>query len=199
MRATLDSLGADERTVHVADSFQGFPAADGVSDLNEIDFLAVPEQEVRDSFGRFGLDRGVRIVPGFFEETLPALGGNRWALVRLDGDTYDATRTALEALYPDLAVGGYLIVDDYGVMERAGVSPRRRRVPRATTASPNRSSRSTGPVCAGDATRRCPDRGGARAALRARACGDAAARRRPRADRPRAGARATRSRRCASG
>ena len=118
MRATLDSLGADERTVHVADSFQGFPAADGVSDLNEIDFLAVPEQEVRDSFGRFGLDRGVRLVPGFFEETLPALAGNRWALIRLDGDTYDATRTALEALYPDLAVGGYVIVDDYVVMQK---------------------------------------------------------------------------------
>ena len=44
MRATLDSLGADERTVHVADSFQGFPAADELGDLNEIDFLAVPER-----------------------------------------------------------------------------------------------------------------------------------------------------------
>jgi O-methyltransferase len=118
MRATLDSLGETGRTVHVADSFQGFPAADELGDLNAIDFLAVPEEEVRAAFARFGLERGVRLVPGFFEQTLPALAGTRWAVVRLDGDTYEATRTALEALYPGLATGGYLIVDDYGVMER---------------------------------------------------------------------------------
>ena len=34
--------------------------------------------------------------------------------MRLDGDTYEATRAALDALYPGLAAGGYLIVDDYG-------------------------------------------------------------------------------------
>jgi O-methyltransferase len=118
MRATLDSLGATDRTVHVADSFQGFPAADDLGDLNAIDFLAVPVDEVRASFARFGLEGGVRFVAGFFEETLPALAGTRWALVRLDADTYEATRAALDALYPGLAVGGYLIVDDYGVMER---------------------------------------------------------------------------------
>ncbi len=118
MRATLDSLAASERTVHVADSFQGFRAADESADLGAIDFLAVPEEEVRDNFARLGLERGVRFVPGFFEETLPALGGSRWAVVRLDGDTYEATRAALDSLYPGLAVGGYLIVDDYGVMDR---------------------------------------------------------------------------------
>jgi O-methyltransferase len=118
MRATLDTLGESERTVHVADSFQGFPAADELGDLNAIDFLAVPADEVRESFARFGLEHGVRLLPGFFERTLPALAGTRWALVRLDADTYEATRAALEALYPGLAVGGYVIVDDYGVMTR---------------------------------------------------------------------------------
>ncbi len=119
MRATLDTLGAADRTVHVADSFQGFRAVDELGELNTIDFLAVPADEVRESFARFGLERGVRLVPGFFEQTLPQLAGIRWALVRLDGDTYDATRAALEALYPGLAVGGYLIVDDYGAMDQA--------------------------------------------------------------------------------
>jgi O-methyltransferase len=116
MRATLDVLGATERTVYVADSFQGFPAADALGGLNATDFLAVPADEVRESFARFGLERGVEIVEGFFEETLPALAGERWALIRLDGDTYEATRAALDALYPGLAVGGHLVVDDYGAM-----------------------------------------------------------------------------------
>jgi len=52
-------------------------------------------------------------VPGFFEDTLPVLPPRRWAIARLDGDTYDATKLALEVLYPNLSAGGYLIVDDY--------------------------------------------------------------------------------------
>lgn len=114
MRATLDSLGAPDRTVHVADSFQGF--AEELGDLDTVDFLAVPLDEVRESFARLGLEEGVRFVPGFFQHTLPTLAGTPWALIRLDGDTYEATRAALEALYPSLAVGGHLIVDDYGAI-----------------------------------------------------------------------------------
>jgi O-methyltransferase len=121
MRAALDCLGESERTVWVADSFQGFPdvqrdAANGYdlqADLAGCDFLAVPLEEVKESFARFGLDHDVNFVPGFFEDTLPKLPARRWAIVRLDGDSYDATRLALDVLYPNLAAGGYLIVDDY--------------------------------------------------------------------------------------
>jgi O-methyltransferase len=117
MRATLDTLGED-RTVYVADSFQGFPALDGADEhgarLSAFEFLAVPEDEVRESFARLGLDGGVELVPGFFEETLARFAGHQWAIVRLDADSYDATRYALDCLYPGLAVGGYLVIDDYG-------------------------------------------------------------------------------------
>jgi O-methyltransferase len=119
-RATLDTLG-DERTVWVADSFRGFPPnaapEDGSLDLSAFDFLAVSLDEVRESFARLGCERGVRFVPGFFEESLAALAGGRWAVARLDADSYEATREALRSLYPGLALGGYLIVDDYGSFE----------------------------------------------------------------------------------
>ena len=118
MRATLDTLGAGDRTVYVADSFQGFPADHARGHLSATDFLAIPVEEVQASFARFGLDAGVRFVPGFFDETLPALAGGRWSVVRLDADTYEATRLALAVLYPGLARGGYLIVDDFGVMAK---------------------------------------------------------------------------------
>ena len=110
MRATLDTLGED-RTVWVADSFAGFPAD---SSLEDYDFLAAPLEEVQASFERLGLAEGVRFVPGFFEATLPPLAGERWAIVRLDADTYEPTRVALRSLYPGLAPGGYLVLDDYG-------------------------------------------------------------------------------------
>jgi O-methyltransferase len=117
IRATLDTLG-DDRSVVVADSFQGFPAGEpSGGELDAFDFLSVPVEEVRDSFARLGLERGVELLPGFFEETLGGLAGRRWALVRLDADTYEPTREALQRLYPGLAVGGYLVVDDYGSFE----------------------------------------------------------------------------------
>jgi hypothetical protein len=126
MRAVLDTAGEErERTVWVADSFQGFPESESEAPdqvrfatyLRAFEFLSVPIEEVRDNFARFGLERGVRFVPGFFKDTLPELTDGRWALVRLDGDTYEATKVALECLYPGLAPGGYLIVDDYAVEE----------------------------------------------------------------------------------
>jgi O-methyltransferase len=120
MRATLDAAG-DERTVWVADSFAGFPEADapddGSLDLRDFDFLAAPLEAVRASFARLGYEERVRFVAGFFEQTLPPLADHRWAIVRLDADTYEATRLALRCLYPGLSVGGHLILDDYGSFE----------------------------------------------------------------------------------
>src|SRR5215210_1797332 len=84
--------------------------------MNASDFLAVPLDEVRANFARFGLDRGVHFVSGFFEETMATLGDRRWSVVRLDGDTYEATWVALAALYSGLSAGGHVIVDDYGAM-----------------------------------------------------------------------------------
>jgi len=119
MRATLDAHGAG-RTVVVADSFQGFSVADDQGRLSDVDFLAVPQEEVSANFARFGLGHGVRFVPGYFEETLPPLTGERWSLIRMDGDTYEATWVTLASLYGGLAPGGYVIVDDYRALTECG-------------------------------------------------------------------------------
>jgi hypothetical protein len=127
MRATLDSLGDSGRTVWLADSFNGFPAPDREAypednnlnfnlNLSQEDFLAVPVEEVRGHFERFGLSDGIEFVEGYFEDTMPGLEGGRWSVVRLDGDTYESTLLSLRALYPGLEKGGYLILDDYGFL-----------------------------------------------------------------------------------
>jgi hypothetical protein len=123
MRATLDSLGATDRTVWLADSFQGLPRPDEgfpedrELDLSWIGFLAASVDEVRTHFVRFGCERGLNFVEGYFDESLQALRGQRWSLVRIDGDTYESTWIALDTLYPSLAKGGYLIVDDYQFLD----------------------------------------------------------------------------------
>ena len=122
IRATLDTLGATDRILYAADSFQGLPSADmgddpDRDDLGVFGFLAVPLETVRENFARFGCDEGVEFVEGFFEDTLHTLRGHSWSLIRLDGDTYESTMHTLESLYPGLEPGGHLIVDDYGALD----------------------------------------------------------------------------------
>ena len=119
MRATLNALGASDRKVWVADSFQGLPRPDESFpedrelDLSWLDYLAVPREEVEATFERYGVKDGVNFVQGFFEDTLPGLADQTWSLLRLDGDTYESTWVGLESLYPGLSPGGYVVIDDY--------------------------------------------------------------------------------------
>jgi O-methyltransferase len=58
-------------------------------------------------------------VKGLVQETIPAIAPERIALLRLDTDFYESTRHELIHLYPNLAKGGVLIIDDYGKLRGA--------------------------------------------------------------------------------
>ena len=53
------------------------------------------------------------------EDTIPAAAPEALALLRLDTDWYESTRHELVHLYPRIATGGVLIIDDYGHWEGA--------------------------------------------------------------------------------
>lgn len=126
MRAVLKAYGDRTRKVWVADSFDGFPpptdkypsdpwrgrSQDVIGMLGVS--IKVTLDEVRARFDRYGLlDEQVEFLTGFFEKTLPAAPIDKLAILRLDGDLYQSTYEALDALYPKLSVGGYCIIDDY--------------------------------------------------------------------------------------
>jgi O-methyltransferase len=56
----------------------------------------------------------IRLIKGKVEDTIPGIIPESIALLRLDTDWYESTRHELEHLYPRLAIGGVLILDDYG-------------------------------------------------------------------------------------
>jgi O-methyltransferase len=122
MRAVLKAHGIDDRTVWAADSFEGLPAPDPhryPSDEgdrhHEFEGLRIGVEEVERNFRRYGLlDDQVRFLVGWFKDTLPTAPLGKLAVVRLDGDMYESTMDAIQALYPRLSPGGYCIVDDYG-------------------------------------------------------------------------------------
>jgi O-methyltransferase len=122
MRAVLAAYGDETRSVWLADSFEGVPRpdpakykADKWSTLHfATGILGVPEAEVRANFERYGLlDDRVRFLPGWFKDTLHDAPIDRIAVLRLDGDLYESTIQALDALYPRLSPGGFCIIDDY--------------------------------------------------------------------------------------
>jgi O-methyltransferase len=74
-----------------------------------------PFEGVRETMIATGYDQAlVHFVKGKVEDTIPEHAPLQIALLRLDTDWYESTRHELEHLYPRLASGGVLIVDDYG-------------------------------------------------------------------------------------
>ena len=71
-------------------------------------------EHVRSHFARFGLwDDQVVLLKGFFADTIPHAPIEQLAVLRLDGDTFESTRDALNLTYAKLSPGGYCIIDDY--------------------------------------------------------------------------------------
>ncbi|HVJ42363.1 MAG TPA: TylF/MycF/NovP-related O-methyltransferase [Dongiaceae bacterium] len=122
MRAILKAYGDETRIVWLADSFEGLPPPDAANypadsgDKHHAwsEVFAVSSDEVKANFRRFDLlDHQVRFLEGWFKDTLPTAPIERLAVLRLDGDMYEATMQALEGLYHKLSGGGYVIIDDY--------------------------------------------------------------------------------------
>lgn len=120
MKAVLKAYNED-RYVVCADSFQGLPKPSGKYEADKNDThwkkkeLAIESFEVRSNFLKYGmLDRRVSFLKGLFKDTLHLLD-MEFAIIRLDGDMYESTWDSLTALYPKLSIGGYCIIDDYGL------------------------------------------------------------------------------------
>ena len=83
-----------------------------------------PRMVVERALRSEGLAHHVRIVPGWFHESLPPPGLRAIAMLRLDGDTFNGTYEALRRLYPLVVDGGIVYVDDAGSYRGASVALR---------------------------------------------------------------------------
>jgi len=135
MILTLRELGA-ERDIYLYDTFEGMtePTAHDISPLDPAwaawnaaqatgerpSADVFDERSVRETLLATGYPEGrLHFVRGPVEETIPGVSPGPLALLRLDTDWYESTRHELRHLYPLLASGGPLIIDDYGHWEGA--------------------------------------------------------------------------------
>lgn len=126
MSAGMAEVPGADRDYFLFDSFEGLPAAredlDGASAVawqgdtkspTYYNNCTAAEGEAAAAMKLSGAT-SFSLVKGWFNETIPRFAPPcQIAVLRLDGDWYDSTRVCLENLYPHVAPGGIVIVDDY--------------------------------------------------------------------------------------
>lgn len=118
----LTIYGMTDRIIYGCDSFEGLPTPeekypeDRGDTHSTIEILAVSKEEVENNFKKYNLSTSnIKLVKGWFEDTLPKLPVEKIAILRLDGDMYSSTIVALNSLFPKVAKGGIVIVDDFSL------------------------------------------------------------------------------------
>ncbi len=120
----LQANNITDRTVWVADSFEGLPAPnleqypkDYGDYLHTFDYLRVSLETVQENFRKYDLlNDQVKFLKGWFKDTLPSAPVEKIAIARLDGDMYESTMDSLVNLYDKVSTGGFIIIDDYGLV-----------------------------------------------------------------------------------
>ena len=128
-RALKDS--PTRKTIYACDSFEGFPVERvGISDrtfFRPIRMLRTKfrvADDVPDRIQRFAeyYDISIKVVKGFFSETLPLLEANCFCFIHLDVDLYESYKECLEWLYPQLVPGGIVVFDEYNSTKWPGAT-----------------------------------------------------------------------------
>jgi hypothetical protein len=120
--ALMSLVSHGKRRVWGFDSFEGMPPLteeDEGQGKKAVGLNAAGPDgllEAKRTLDRFHLSgEGVKLIKGWFEETLPQYVDrvSPIAVLRLDSDWYKSTRYCLERLYDLVPGGGYILLDDY--------------------------------------------------------------------------------------
>ena len=137
MARTLVALGETSRRIHLFDTFAGMTKPDDIDrrsrdgaemisrwehfqreDHNGWTFASLDEVKANLATTGYPVENLV-YVKGEVESTLPHAAPERIALLRLDTDWYQSTYHELVHLWPRMAPGSALLLDDYGSFDGA--------------------------------------------------------------------------------
>ncbi len=104
------------------DSFGGFPepSVEDTSPRNpqKGEWKYIEAEDVEKfllilGFGRQWISSHIKIIKGFFQDTLPISGVSKIAFLHLDVDLYNSYKTCLQYLFPKVVQGGVILFDEY--------------------------------------------------------------------------------------
>jgi O-methyltransferase len=114
------------RTIWLFDSFQGLPPpGEKDGDLERQNYFSGWNKGnvilVREVFEKIGYpSEKLKIVPGWFDETLIREPIKDIVILHIDADWYGSVKTVLEILYNRVVPGGFVVLDDYGLWPGCG-------------------------------------------------------------------------------
>jgi hypothetical protein len=126
MIAGIADVYGTERQYYLFDSFEGLPAPREIDGQTALDWAEKKEEapnyydncraemEWAQKAMAIAKAKNTTLVKGWFNDTVPSFQPKEpIAILRLDGDWYDSTIVCLEHLFPHVAEGGLIILDDY--------------------------------------------------------------------------------------
>jgi Flp pilus assembly protein TadD len=128
MAAVIKRYTKQPRWLYAFDSFDGMPSPTEQDKHNGVPAeatgwgtgtCAAPEFSVHEICSKLGVSHIVKTVKGYFQDTLPEMRDfvGMIALLHMDGDWYESTKTILNNLYDRVVNDGFIQVDDYGYWE----------------------------------------------------------------------------------
>jgi O-methyltransferase len=108
--------------VEVIDTFEGHTSSDPTAHDHPIHtpghFGDTSFEDVREYLSRFS---ALTVRKGAFADISPQLNHPTYGFIHLDVDLYQPTRAGLEYFGPRMAVGGVIVLDDYGARKCPGI------------------------------------------------------------------------------
>ena len=120
--STLSTALEDGRKIIGYDSFAGFPKPSNDDEPERTGVVEGRYDTSEDVVMRFlensglptvFLEQQLKLVAGFFEDTVPNYDEGPIALLHLDCDLHDSYKTALGGLYDHVSPGGIIAFDEY--------------------------------------------------------------------------------------
>lgn len=126
MIAGIAQVMGNNRQYYLFDSFEGLPDAKEIDGETALAWQADKDSAIyydnckaemewaQKAINLAAVSDKTTFIKGWFENTVPEFTTHEpIAVLRLDGDWYDSTMVCLDHLFPKVAVGGLIILDDY--------------------------------------------------------------------------------------
>ena len=128
MSAAISEVIDKTSHIHLFDSFEGLPEAKEIDGKGALNYQKNTQSETyfdncsaKEEFAmeamKLAKNDNYSVHKGWFQDTLAKYPKNSISILRLDGDWYDSVKVCLNTLFPYVAEGGIIILDDYYAWE----------------------------------------------------------------------------------
>jgi len=104
------------RKFFLFDTLEGFPLTDLVTETGEASTYTThhfADTSLSGILKKINGNENIHLIKGYFPDSAGSVSGETFALVNLDADLYNPTKSGLEFFFPRMHRGGIILIHDY--------------------------------------------------------------------------------------